>query len=239
MNTEKVCTHCHNRLCLSKVPIFSSLDKEDMFKVSKFITHKEYKKGEFIFQVGDKIDSIIIVNKGSVKALKYTVEGREQILHVFMEGDFFGEKYLLNDETADFAVEALKPVKICILRKEEFKELLYKYPEVAIKIIGELGKRMSQLESTIKSIGVRSVDARIGELILEYAKEYGRKVPDGTIITLPLNREGIANYLGIARETLSRKLSTLEDEGIIKSIGNKNILLLREDELKLLSGIED
>lgn len=239
MNTEKVCTHCHNRLCLSKVPIFSSLDKEDMFKVSKFITHKEYKKGEFIFQVGDKIDSIIIVNKGSVKALKYTVEGREQILHVFMEGDFFGEKYLLNDETSDFAVEALKPVKICILRKEEFKQLLYIYPDIAVKIIGELTKRMSQLESTIKSIAVRSVDTRIGELILEYAKEYGENLDDGILINLPLTREGMANYLGIARETLSRKLKVLEEEKVIKTVSNKKVFLINQKKLKDLCAIEE
>lgn len=239
MNKERVCNHCHNSLCLHKVPIFSSLDKEDMFKVSKFITHREYKKGEFIFSVGDKLDSIIIMNRGSAKAVKYTAEGREQILHVFMEGDFFGEKYLLTDETADYSVEALKPVKVCMLMKDTFKQLLHKHPDIAIKIIEELGKRMGQLESTIKSIGVRNVDTRIGELILEYAKEYGRKVPDGTIIPLPLSREGIANYLGIARETLSRKLGSLEDDGIIKSVGNKNILLLKEEELKLISGIEN
>lgn len=237
MSSDKGCNHCHNRLCIHKVPIFSSLDKEDLLKIARLIKHKDYKKGDFIFHTGDKIDSIIIINEGSAKAVKYTAEGREQILYVFLEGDFFGEKYLLTNETASYSVEVLKDVKVCMLMKEQFKELLYNYPDIAIKIIEELGNRMSQLESTIKSMGVRSVDARVAELLLDYSRAYGKKVPDGIIITLPLSREGIANYLGIARETLSRKLGSLESEGVIRSVGNKNILILKESELSIQSGL--
>lgn len=238
MNDERTCTHCHNKLCIHKVPIFSGLGQEDMRKVAKLITHREYKKGEFLFREGDKLDALIIINEGSVKAVKYTNEGREQILHVFMEGDFLGEKYLLANETAEYSVEVLRKVKICMITKESFHELLYQYPGIAINIIEVLGKRMGQLEATVKSLGVRSVDSRICELLLGYGNQYGKKVPDGIIIDLPLNREDIANYLGIARETLSRKLGALEDEGIIRSVGNKHILLLKEDELKFISGLE-
>ncbi len=238
MNDKIACSNCKERLCLHKVPIFSALDNEDMIKVSKLITHKDFKKGEFIFREGDKLEALIIINEGSAKAVKYTSEGREQILHVFMEGDFFGEKYLLTNETADYSVEVLRNVKSCMLMKNSFTELLHKYPKIAIKIIEVLGNRMGQLESTIKSMGVRNVNSRICELLLEYGKLYGKKVPDGTIITLPLSREGMANYLGIARETLSRKFGALEDDGIIKSVGNKHILILKEDELKLQSGLE-
>lgn len=237
MKDQGVCHHCHNSLCIHKVPIFSSLNDKDLVKIFDVIKHKEYKKGESIFRVGDRLNAMIIINDGSAKAVKYTPEGREQILHVFLEGDFFGEKYLLSNETASYAVEALKDTKVCMLMKDDFHELLQKHPEIAIEIITELGNRMSHLEETIKSMGVRSVDARIGELLIEYANKQGKKVPDGILIPLPLSREGIANYLGIARETLSRKLSNLESERIIKSIGNKNILLLNEEELKIQLGI--
>lgn len=238
MSQEKICINCHDRLCLHKVPIFSSLDHEDIIKVSKLIKHQEYKKGEFVFRTGDIVNSMVIINDGSAKAIKYTPDGREQILHVFLEGDFFGENYLLSNEKAAYSVEVLKTTKVCMLLKSDFRKLLYEYADISIQIIAELGRRMEQLETTIKSMGVRSVDARIGELLLEYAKQQGKRVPDGILIPLPLSREGIANYLGIARETLSRKLGMLENEGIIRGVGNKNILLLKEDELRLQSGIE-
>lgn len=232
------CNHCHNKLCIYKVPIFSSLDSDELEKIASLIVHKEYKKGEFIFKVGDKIDGIIIMNEGSAKALKYTGEGREQILYVFLEGDFFGEQYLLSNEKSTYTVEALSPVKVCMLMKDSYKELLYQYPKIGVKVIEELGSRLTRLENTLQSMGVRSVDARIGSLLLEYSKKYGKVVVEGELISLPLSREGIANYLGIARETLSRKLSSLENDGIIRTINNKSLLILNKEELMQFAGVE-
>lgn len=96
---------------------------------------------------------------------------------------------------------------------------------------------MNQLESTIQSMGVRDVDARVANLLLDYAKQFGNKTSDGILIALPISKEEIANFLGLARETLSRKLRALEDQNIIKNIGNKNILITSETDLKALAGI--
>lgn len=231
------CTHCNNNLCIHKVPIFYNLDREDLFKITELIQHKSFKKGEIIFSHGDKVDSIIILNQGSAKAYKYTPDGREQILYVFSEGDFFGEQYLLTNRTAEYTVEALQAVKVCMLSKEQFEQLLLQHPNIAIKIIEQLGARMSRLERVMESMGVRSVDSRVYSLILEYTKEYGKMVPEGMLIRLPLSREGIANYLGIARETISRKLSQLESDGILRSVSNKSILILNVAALEELVGL--
>lgn len=226
------CIHCSNNLCIHKVPIFSVLNHKDLINIAEWIEHREYKKGQPIFQLGDMLDSIIIINEGSVKAYKYTPEGREQILYVFTEGDFFGEQYLLSNHTATYTIEALTSVKVCMLTKEKFTQLLHHYPGIAIKIIEELGSRMSRLENTMQSMGIRSVDARISSLLLDFSMKYGKRVPEGILVRLPLSREGIANYLGITRETVSRKLRQLENEGIIHSVSNKSIIILKEDFLQ-------
>lgn len=221
---------------MHKVPIFSTLDHEDIVKIADLINHKEYQKGESIFSIGDKLDSIVIINEGSTKAYTYTADGREQILYIFSEGDFFGEQYLLNNHTAAFTVEALQTVKTCTLTKAQFQQLLYSHPHIAVKIIEELGGRMARLENAMQSIGVRSVDARVGALLLDFAAKYGKEVPEGILIRLPLSREGMANYLGIARETVSRKLGQMESDGIIRSVSNKNLLVLNHSALEEVAG---
>lgn len=231
------CTHCNNNLCIHKVPIFYNLDREDLFKIAELIQHKSFKKGDVIFSHGENVDSIIILNRGSAKAYKYTPDGREQILYVFSEGDFFGEQYLLTNRTAEYTVETLQAVNVCMLSKEQFEQLLLQHPNIGIKIIEQLGARMSRLERVMESMGVRSVDSRVCSLILEYMKEYGKMVPEGMLIRLPLSREGIANYLGIARETVSRKLSQLESDGILRSVSNKSILVLDVAALEGLVGL--
>jgi CRP/FNR family transcriptional regulator len=231
------CSFCHNKLCIHKVPIFSSLEYEDLLKISDLIHHKEYQKGELIFLDGEKVDSIVIMNEGSAKAVKYNVEGKEQILYVFSEGDFFGEQYLLNNQTADYSVEALETVKACTLSRDNFRDLLYTHPDIAIKIIEDLGERMSRLENIVQSMGVRSVDARVSGLLIDFAKKYGSNIEGGTLVQLPLSREGIANYLGIARETVSRKFGQLENDGIIQSMNNKAILILNKNALEEIAKI--
>ncbi|NLP34718.1 MAG: Crp/Fnr family transcriptional regulator [Clostridiales bacterium] len=237
MSTSCDCGHCTNDICLHRVPIFSALNKEELSRIAELIHHRSYKKGELIVSEGDKTESIVIMREGSAKAFKYTTDGREQILYIFSEGDFFGEQNLLSHQTATFFVETLQDVKVCILSKMQFQQLIHRYPEIAIKIIDELGQRMARLENALQSMGVRNVDSRLGSLLIEFESKYGSVVPEGTLIRLPLSREGIANYLGIARETVSRKLGQLEQDGIIRSINNKSILVIDQESLRAIAGI--
>jgi len=226
------CTHCLNKLCTHAIPIFSNLGYDDLKKIAGLTVHKDYGKGEIIVEEGGRPDFVAIVSQGSLKAAKYTLDGREQILYIFAEGDFFGEQFLLGDRAAAYSISALEPVKLCLLYRKDFHLLLHDNPEIGVEIISELGDRLARLESSVQNMGVRSLEARISAVLLEFADRYGTPHAEGTLIFLPLSREGLASYMGIARETVSRKLGLLEEEGIIRSIGNKKILLRQRSVLE-------
>ncbi|MCX7749305.1 MAG: Crp/Fnr family transcriptional regulator [Clostridia bacterium] len=234
MNETSGCTcgNCQHRLCAKRVPIFSGLNLEELSRVADLIVKRKYEKGELIIMEGSYPESLIIIDKGQVKVFKYTSEGKEQILYIFSEGDFFGEKNLLRNQVATFYVEALEATHICMINKKDFQKLLRNYPEIGIKVIEELCIRMEKIESTVQSMGTKSIESRINAVLLDFAGRYGRKNPRGVLVELPLSREGIANYIGTARETVSRKLSALQDEGMIEMIGNKKILIFNLDELR-------
>jgi CRP/FNR family transcriptional regulator len=84
------------------------------------------------------------------------------------------------------------------------------------------------MEELVESLGINSVDKRVFDLIEEFSLKFGRKTEQGILIQLPLSREEMANHLGITRETISRKLAKYQDEGRIKLIGHKQILLIRK-----------
>lgn len=230
-------TKCKQGLCVQKVPIFSALNYEELVKISDLVTQREYQKGEVLLREGEKPGTVFIVNEGSVKAFKYSQDGREQILYVFAEGDFFGEQYLMGDKAAAYHVAALETVKTCVLARTDFHRLLTNYPGIAIKIIETLDDRLAHMEQSLQSMGVRSVDARVASLLLYYADIYGSPDKEGILVRLPLSREGMANYLGIARETISRKFKYLENESLIRSINNRTILVLNRAGLANISGI--
>ena len=226
------CEHCHHQSCARRVPIFSSLDDEELSRVSSLITTKKYSKGEMIIMEGSNPESLIIINTGKVKAFKDTQEGKEQILYIFTEGDFLGEKNLLSQQKATYNVETLEETHICLINKKDFQQLLREYPDISFKIMSELCNRLERLENTIENMGAKKIEARVSSVLLEFLDKYGEHHPKGTLVELPLSREGIASYIGVARETVSRKMSRLQDEGVIKVIGNKKVIILDKEALE-------
>ncbi len=219
------CETCKNNVCTKRVPIFSLLNHDELNKIINLINRKVYKRNEIIILEGQYLKNLVIINNGKVKAFKNTIDGKQQILYIFSSGDFFGEKSLFMNEKASYSIEALEETSICMIGKKDFQNLLSQYPNIGLKIMEELSKRIERLENAIENMGTKSVDARIYDVLLEFAKSYGTQEKEGILIDLPLSREGIANYIGLTRETVSRKLSNLQEENIIKMIGNKKILI--------------
>lgn len=226
------CESCQHKLCAGRVSLFTSLDREQLLKVIKLIIHKEYKKGELLLFEGEVRNDLVIVNKGQVKAFRNTIDGKEQILYIFSEGDFFGEKNLLRDQASNYGVEALEETHVCIIHKNDFQKLVQEYPDIGLKVMEVLCQRLDRLENTVETMGTRTVSARVSSVLLEFADKFGKPSSEGTIIDLPLSREGIANYVGLTRETVSRKMSSMQDEGLIEMIGNKKVLLLNRPALE-------
>jgi len=226
------CEKCHHGLCTSRVPIFFSLNADEHRRISDLVVHKHYEKNELIFMEGDSLGSLIIIHYGKVKAYRYTPDGKEQILYIFTDGDFLGEKNILRKQMATYNAEALEDTEVCVIRREPFQRMLLEYPEISLKIAEELCERLEKLETMVQSLGTKDVESRVSMLLLEFAKKFGREHPKGKLIELPLSREGIANYIGVTRETVSRKFSLLQKDGIIELIGNRKVILLDETALE-------
>jgi len=239
MDSFEPCDGCSNDLCIRNVPLFATLDRESMHALTAQMTHKTFKKGEILVHEGDHPLGFTVIRGGSAKAFRTTFDGREQILYIFPENDYFGARFLFTEEKVPYSVEALEETKVCILSKEQFSSLLLEHSSVALQIIEAMANRMSRLELVLQSMGGRNAELRIASLLLEFKDTYGKRNGEYLEITLPLSREGLANYLGLARETLSRKLAQLEEEGIIESLGSKTIRIVDLARLQDLSVIVD
>ncbi len=239
MDSFEPCKGCENDLCIRNVPLFATLNREAMHALTAQMTHKTFKKGEVIVHEGDRPLGFTVIRTGSAKAYRTTFDGREQILYIFPENDYFGARFLFTEEKVPYSVEALEETKVCILSKDQFSTLLLQHSGVALQIIEAMANRMSRLELVMQSMGGRNAELRIASLLLEFKDTYGKKRGEYLEITLPLSREGLANYLGLARETLSRKMAQLEEEKIIQSIGAKTIRILDLERLQDLSVLVD
>lgn len=232
---DRACQTCLDKLCTHKIPLFSALPFETLAEIAAQIEHKEYPAGTVIIPSGTISSSVTIISEGQVKACRFSADGREQILYIFSEGDFFGEQHLLAASETPYQVETLTDTRICQLSRQALNQLIIRHPEIALQLIQDLTQRLGRLEQIIQTLGGRSIDARISATLLDFAERYGRVRGDGIHVTLPLSREGLASYMGIARETVSRKLSQLESEGVIESSGHRMLRLIRTDILRTMA----
>ena len=232
---EKTCT-CESckELCAKNISIFSTLSNEELLKIVDMTEHKSFKENDVLCREGEKSDKLFLIREGRVKICKITKEGKEQIVYVLSKGDFFGENNIFtSNNISNFSAYAIIDVKLCILKKENLEKILIKNPEISLKIIQEMANRINSAENLAQTLATRDVEARLATVLIEFMNKYGQKKEEGIYINLPLNREQIANYCGITRETVSRRLSKFDKLGIIKLQGNKGLII--KDKEALLS----
>ena len=198
--------------------------------------HKSFKENDVLCREGEKSDKLFLIRDGRVKICKITKEGKEQIVYVLSKGDFFGENNIFtSNNISNFSAYAITDAKICILKKENLEKILIQNPEISLKIIQEMADRINSAENLAQTLATRDVEARLATVLIEFMNKYGQKKEEEIYINLPLNREQIANYCGITRETVSRRLSKFDKLGIIKLQGNKGLIVKDKEALFSLS----
>ncbi|MBB5174192.1 Crp/Fnr family transcriptional regulator [Texcoconibacillus texcoconensis] len=220
------CQHQFVTPCTKKVPIFHSLSEEEMQKIADMAKHESFQKGSPVVQEGDSSQTLFIVNKGRVKVSKTTVDGKEQILHLLTCGEFFGELNLFNGSPSQsISVYALESTEICLLRKQDIDQVMEENPNIAFKLLETVTNRLAHTENLVQNLATKDPEVRLVHMILEFSEKFGTETEKGIEIDLTLSREEIANYIGVTRETISRKLSKFEDLNFITAIGNKQLIV--------------
>jgi CRP/FNR family transcriptional regulator len=210
------------------------LQEEQLEEIASMVITRRYKKGQVIFFEGDVSDKLYIVNSGKIKIFKYNKDGKEQILYVLTDGNFIGDLSLLKKSKLEFNGEALENTDICTVTKEDFDRILQKNPNIAFKILEVVHDRLINLEELVQRLSTKDVESRVIGVLLSLAKDFGKQVHEGVILNLPLSREEIGSYAGLTRETVSRKLTSMQEDGIIELVGNKKIIIKDIEYLKSL-----
>lgn len=228
------CENCTNNFCLKNVPLLSNMTEEQLLEISRGTVRKNYKKGQLLFSQGDIANKLYIICSGKVKIFRYTPDGKEQIIYILSPCDFsfIGAFNLLKEDEFDFYAETLEDSVICTLDKKDFDDIITKNPNIMLKILEEAYDRINKVESLVDRLSTNNVEAKVSGLLISLAKDFGTETDDGILLNLTMNREEMASYTGITRETLSRKLRSLHSDGLIEIIGTKKILIKDLERLK-------
>ncbi|QUW20265.1 Crp/Fnr family transcriptional regulator [Sporosarcina sp. Marseille-Q4063] len=217
------------KMCISIVPIFNHLDANEMSEIVKETNSVKHPRGHTIYHAGDTSDGLYIVHKGRVKIYRLSETGKEQLVRILGPGDFTGDLSLFTESVHDSYAEAMEPVELCVMSRDNFQQFILKYPAISLKVLGEFSRRLAKTEKQAANIAMETVETRIAMYLAEVSDETMSKT-----VMLPMSRKDLASHLGTTPETVSRKLADFEDNGWIRQLNNREIEIVDLDALLLI-----
>ena len=216
---------------LRRVPLFHQLNEAELERVARAAREKSYPKHSVILFEDDPGDALYIVLRGQVKVVLVGEEGREVILSILKEGDFFGEMALIDDQPRSAHVIATEESHLIVLRRDDFRQCLEESPRIALGLLQALSRRLRRADDKIGGLVLLDVNGRVARLLLEMADEH-----DGQHIPRKVTHHTIAQMIGSSRETVSRTMREFADQGLVE-VSRQSIALKDRGRLEHLSGL--
>src|SRR2546428_12850072 len=151
---------------LQKVPLFSQLAPVELERVAEITRERSYPRNSVILFEDDPGDALYVVATGQVKVVLIGEDGREVILSVLGEGDFFGEMSLIDEEPRSAHVIAMEDSNLLVIRREDFQAILQQSPGIAMGLLRELSRRLRRGGEEGGRPGLVGGDGRGGAALL-------------------------------------------------------------------------
>ncbi|PZP25079.1 MAG: Crp/Fnr family transcriptional regulator [Kocuria rhizophila] len=216
-------------LCVSRVPIFQGLTREEQLRVAEFVRPVHVAKGETVYSPGQSVSRLLVMHSGQLKVSHAAANGQEQVLRTVTDGDVVGERAFLTGHLPNDLVVALEDSRMCVFDHTDLSALLRDYPDVGLRMLRTLSDRLASVERLLAAITSSDVSARIAAYLLDLPGSIRDGVPT---VWLPLAKYEIASYLGTTPETLSRRLAALSASGVIELHGRRDVTILDIDGLE-------
>jgi CRP-like cAMP-binding protein len=200
--------------------IFSLLTPEEKAELPNHIILTDFKKGDFIYQEGDKPTGFSFLIEGKIKIFKEGVGGREQIIRMTKPMGFIGYRALLAEENHIASAMALEDSLACHVDPGFFFGRMLKNSNVTGKILRKLARELGFSNSRTVTLTQKHIRGRLAESLLLLKEKYGYE-NDGATLKAFLSRDDIANLSNMTTSNAIRTLSTFAGEKVIAIDGRK------------------
>ncbi|MEI6153139.1 MAG: Crp/Fnr family transcriptional regulator [Deltaproteobacteria bacterium] len=199
---------------IGKAPLFNGLPEKQLEELSHIAVNSLFKRGETIFSEGDDASGFYVLRSGRVKIFKLSFEGKEQILHIIAPGEPFGEVPVFAGETFPAHAQALEESRTIFFSKKAFMELIKKDPSIALNMLAILSRRLKQFARLVENLSLKEVPQRLASYFLFVSSRENKDA-----VELDIAKGQLASILGTIPETLSRILSKMVNQDLIRVQG--------------------
>ncbi len=201
---------------LAKVPIFSGLTESELSFLAQRAVTRNYSAGQSVFGEGEPCSGLYVVESGHVRIFKSSANGREQVLSIDGPGSSIAELPVFDGGSYPASVTAIDDATLLFVSKQDFQALCLAHPQVALKVLRVVGARLRRLVAIIEELSFTTVRHRLASFLLRLAQKEGKRSASGVE---PTSNQELASHIGTVRELVSRNLSRLQAEGMLKIDG--------------------
>jgi CRP-like cAMP-binding protein len=200
---------------LQSVPVFSTLGDDDLAQVANVTVPRQFGAGELIFREGDRSDTCYVVRSGRVRAVRGHTDGRTLTLATFGPGDIFGELAMFEEERRSATIEALEDTEVAAILGDDMRRLLRAHPDIAVKLLGALGRRLRETNDRLTRQSFQTVQSRVASALADLVATARAAGAGETDVLITATQNDLAQLAGSSRESASRFLAVLERAGVI------------------------
>ena len=224
----KSCSDCpirHRAVCARCEP-------DELARLEQIKYYRSYEAGQNMIWSGDRMDFVASIVTGVATLTQTMEDGRTQMVGLLLPSDFIGRP---GREIAPYDVTAVSPVTVCCFRKRPFEDLMMSTPHIGQRLLEMALDELDAAREWMLLLGRKTAREKIASLIAIIARrdaEAKASLARGTMtVDLPLTRESMADYLGLTLETVSRQISALKRDGVIRLEGKRQIVVPSLDRL--------
>ena len=208
---------------LRAIPLFRDLPEKDLADIAGLLIDRKFPRDAVLYEDGSLGDYMYIISEGQVKITKMSEDGREKILEILGPGNFHGEMSLLDRAPRSASAKTTTPCVLLALSRQDFLGLLKQNHEVTLELIRVLARRLRETDEQIKGLLFERVEGRTRRLLARLAKE---AVPgrEDRMATSPITHQQLADLVGTSRETITRVVKELKDEGWLEQEGKRYLV---------------
>ncbi|MGB7192249.1 fumarate/nitrate reduction transcriptional regulator Fnr [Collimonas pratensis] len=223
------CSSCSmHQLCLPM-----GLDEPEMQRLDGIIGRRRVSREASLYRIGDKFVSLYAVRVGQFKTSQTNPDGARQITGFQMTGELLGMDAISTDTHQCDAV-ALEDSEVCEIPFARLEELFGEIPTLLRHFHRIMSKEITREQSVILLLGNMRAEQRFAAFLVNLSSRYAARGYSSTSFQLRMTREDIGNYLGLTIESISRLLSKLKKDGLLK-VSNRQIELTDLPMLKALA----
>jgi CRP-like cAMP-binding protein len=214
VNRRQPVSNCINTQ-LIKADEWCALSSVDLKIVEDSAICREYDVGDVVFNENDPCKGVYFVTSGLVGVRKAGLEGESTLLKIAYPNETLGYRPLLAGECHRATAEILKPGVICFINSATILPMIRHNPSLGLNFLQRASKDLGEAEERFHKTVTLTLRARFAHLLMLWKDRCGYESEAGKfILDLPVSRGDLAAMLGVRRESVSRVIHELEEEGV-------------------------